>query len=79
MGLDRRTISAANQGIARNCCFHTAAHRALIETPDVETYIPPSTQKAPGMNIVLSILTPLAGPEEFDLEVREFNLQGLFA
>lgn len=40
-------------------------------SPDTELVaIPPSTQEAPGMDVLASILLPLAGPEEFDLEVR---------
>lgn len=32
--------------------------------------MPPSTVAAPGIDILPYVLLPLAGPEEFDLEVR---------
>lgn len=33
--------------------------------------VPPSTQNAPGMDVLPAILLPLAGPEEFDLDDQE--------
>ena len=54
----------------RNCAFQASAHRALL-TEDIEKVaVPPSTVEAPGINILPYVLLPLAGPEEFDLEVR---------
>jgi hypothetical protein len=39
-------------------------------SPDTETTtIPPSKVEAPGIDALPYILLPLAGPEEFDLEV----------
>lgn len=32
--------------------------------------VPPSTNEAPGVDVLPTILLPLAGPEEFDLDVR---------
>ncbi|KZP30490.1 DUF383-domain-containing protein [Athelia psychrophila] len=55
----------------KNCAFLSAGHQALL-TPDTVTIaIPPSTIEAPGMDILPSILLPLAGPEEFDLDDQE--------
>ena len=51
----------------RNCCFDTEAHRALLTS---ETQIADTRKNAPGINILPSVLLPLAGPEEYDLEVR---------
>ena len=31
--------------------------------------VPPSTKEAPGIDVLASILLPLAGPEEYDLDV----------
>lgn len=54
----------------KNCVFHTQAHRAIL-SPETENFtIPPSTVVAPGINILPYLLMPLAGPEEFDLEVK---------
>ena len=40
-------------------------------SPDTEKVaIPPSTTVAPGMDVLPYLLLPLAGPEEYDLDVR---------
>jgi hypothetical protein len=54
----------------RNCSFQSAAHRALLSPDSVKVSIPPSTTDAPGVGILPYLLLPLAGPEEYDLEVR---------
>ncbi|KAG9008649.1 hypothetical protein FRB94_013056 [Tulasnella sp. JGI-2019a] len=55
----------------RNCCFHQPAHKAILSLETLTVDVPPSTDAAPGINITLAILQPLAGPEEFDLEDTE--------
>ncbi|KAG1738879.1 uncharacterized protein EDB91DRAFT_1137061 [Suillus paluster] len=55
----------------KNCAFHAQAHRAIL-SPDTEAIIvPPSTVSAPGIDALPSILLPLAGPEELDLDDQE--------
>ena len=54
----------------RNCAFNASAHLALLSPNSKEVSILPSTTSAPGIDILPYILLPLAGPEEFDLEVR---------
>ena len=59
----------------RNSAFHTQAHRAIL-SPETETVtVPPSTVAAPAINILPYLLMPLAGPEEFDLEVKLSTLR----
>lgn len=41
---------------------------------DKQVMVPPSTVSAPGVNVLFAILLPLAGPEEFDLEVELIQL-----
>jgi hypothetical protein len=53
----------------RNCAFHAPAHLAMLKPEDEMLAIPPSTELGKGMNILSFLLLPLAGPEEFDLEV----------
>ncbi|GJJ11446.1 hypothetical protein Clacol_005679 [Clathrus columnatus] len=57
--------------VIKNCCFHAQAHKALLSLEDTEVSVPPSTVKAPGVNILPAILLPLTGPEELDLEDQE--------
>lgn len=56
----------------RNCAFHAPSHRAVLSADSDLVAIPPSTKKAPGVDVLPYILLPLAGPEEFDLEVLLF-------
>lgn len=55
--------------IDRNCSFEKQAHQALLSPETDLVIVPPSTIKAPGVDALPFILLPLAGPEEFDLEV----------
>jgi len=55
----------------KNCAFYSSAHKALLSTDHTQVAVPPSETTAPGINILPSILLPLAGPEEFDLEDQE--------
>ncbi|KAG8718320.1 hypothetical protein FRC08_005466 [Ceratobasidium sp. 394] len=52
----------------KNCAFHAPAHMALLKPEDEMVTIPPDPMEAKGMNLLSSLLLPLAGPEEFDLE-----------
>jgi hypothetical protein len=53
----------------RNCAFEKKAHRVLL-SPESDTVLSPfSNASAPGIGILASILLPLAGPEELDLDV----------
>ena len=55
----------------RNCAFYTQGHQAIL-TPESDTVIvPPSDLRAPGIDALQYILLPLAGPEEFDLDIQE--------
>ena len=54
---------------SRNCAFQASAHRALLTEDTEKVAVPPSTVEAPGINALPYILLPLAGPEEYDLEV----------
>ena len=56
----------------RNSAFHTQAHRAILSPVTETVTVPPSTVAAPAINILPYLLMPLAGPEEFDLEVKQF-------
>ncbi len=56
----------------RNCAFQGSAHRALLTEDTEKVAMPPSIIEAPGINILPYVLLPLAGPEEFDLEVTTF-------
>ena len=67
----------ANNSFYRNSAFHTQAHRAIL-SPETETVtVPPSTVAAPAINILPYLLMPLAGPEEFDLEVTLSTLRNI--
>lgn len=65
-------IPATTTGLInlRNCAFHVPGHRAMLSPDTIEVGVPPSTSEAAGINILPHLLLPLAGPEEFDLEVR---------
>lgn len=55
----------------KNCAFYKQGHQAIL-LPDSESVsVPPSPEKAPGIEALPYILLPLAGPEEFDLEIQE--------
>ena len=56
----------------RNCSFHAAGHRAILGPDSITVSVPPSQKKAPGIDALPYILLPLAGAEEFDLEVSIF-------
>jgi hypothetical protein len=57
--------------ILRNCAFHVKGHRALLTPEDTKVSVPPADDvEAPGIDVLPYILLPLAGPEEFDLEVN---------
>lgn len=62
----------------RNCAFQIQAHRAILSPDTVKVTIPPSTIEAPGITVLPDLLMPLAGPEEFDLEVCLSFFQILF-
>ncbi len=55
--------------LLRNCAFYTQAHRAMLSPDSVKVTVPPSILEAPGMDLLAYLLLPLAGPEEYDLEV----------
>jgi hypothetical protein len=42
---------------------------AMLKPEDEMVTIPPSNEEGKGMNLLSFLLLPLAGPEEFDLEV----------
>jgi hypothetical protein len=54
----------------RNCAFSKQAHLAMLSPEAARVAVPPAQLTAPGMDCLPYILLPLAGPEEFDLEVR---------
>jgi hypothetical protein len=54
----------------RNCAFHAPGHQALLCQDSANVSVPPSVTVAPGIDALPYLLLPLAGPEEFDLEVR---------
>ncbi|ELU43534.1 cytoplasmic protein [Rhizoctonia solani AG-1 IA] len=54
----------------KNCAFHAPAHMAMLKPDDEMVTVPPSNEAGKGMNLLSFLLLPLAGPEEFDLEVR---------
>ncbi|KAJ3552983.1 hypothetical protein NM688_g3860 [Phlebia brevispora] len=55
----------------KHCAFQKEAHRAMLLPETEMVAVPPSTVVAPGMDILSYLLLPLAGPEEFDLEVQD--------
>jgi len=56
---------------SRNCAFHASAHKAILLPETERAAVPPSTKEAPGIEALPAILLPLAGPEEFDLDVLD--------
>ena len=54
---------------SRNCAFNTPAHKAMLLPETERVAVTPSTKEAPGVDALPAILLPLAGPEEFDLDV----------
>ena len=62
-------ITTNNDLFPRNCSFHAAGHRAILSPESAVVSVPPSKITAPGIDALPYILLPLAGPEEFDLEV----------
>ncbi|KAM6496762.1 protein of unknown function (DUF383) domain containing protein [Amanita muscaria] len=61
----------------KNCAFHAGGHKALLSSESIQIAVPPSNIPAPGIDALPSILLPLAGPEEFDLEDQEKLLEPL--
>jgi hypothetical protein len=55
----------------RNCSFYTQCHQAILAPESQTVLVPPSNLPAPGIDVLQHILLPLAGPEEFDLDVQE--------
>lgn len=53
----------------RNCAFHAPAHKAVLSPESTQVSVPPSQEMAPGIDALPYILLPLAGPEEYDLDV----------
>jgi hypothetical protein len=53
----------------KNCAFHAPGHRALLTPDKSKVAVAPSKVEAPGIDVLPYLLLPLAGPEEFDLEV----------
>jgi hypothetical protein len=56
----------------KNCAFHSPAHQAYLTEESSAIVIPPSTEAAPGMNVLPRVLLPLAGPEEIEVDVEAF-------
>lgn len=54
----------------RNCAFNKEAHKAILLPDTTLVAIPPSTVEAPGADALPYLLLPLAGPEEYGLDVR---------
>lgn len=53
-----------------NCAFNTSGHRIILGSDKALIQASPSNKaEAPGVNALASILLPLAGPEEFDIDV----------
>jgi hypothetical protein len=55
----------------RNCAFYTQGHQAILAAESQTALAPPSELPAPGIDALQHILLPLAGPEEFELDVQE--------
>ena len=55
----------------RNCAFYAQGHRAILAPESDIVIVPPSDLRAPGIDALQYILLPLAGPEEFDLDIQE--------
>ena len=55
--------------LSRNCAFHAPAHKAMLLPEAERVAVAPSTKEAPGVDALPAILLPLAGPEEFDMDV----------
>ncbi|KAG6888749.1 hypothetical protein C0995_006220 [Termitomyces sp. Mi166 len=54
----------------KNCAFHAPGHKAILSPETEKVAVPPSTTLVPGVDALPYILLPLAGPEEFELEVN---------
>ena len=55
---------------SRNCAFLATGHKAIL-SPDTERVsVSPKELLAPGIDALPYLLLPLAGPEEFDLDVH---------
>lgn len=57
--------------LSRNCAFQHSAHPALLAAETDAVAIQPGDPTAAGIDVLPRILLPLAGPEEFDLEVSQ--------
>jgi hypothetical protein len=64
--------------LSRNCAFQHSAHPALLAAETQVVAIQPGDPTAVGIDVLPRILLPLAGPEEFDLEVRQSTVIMLF-
>ncbi|KAF9518969.1 hypothetical protein BS47DRAFT_1325043 [Hydnum rufescens UP504] len=52
----------------KNCAFYTAGHKVMLASDSELVSMPPDGLAAPGLGILPSLLLPLAGSEEFDLD-----------
>ncbi|KAL1748159.1 hypothetical protein HDZ31DRAFT_79862 [Schizophyllum fasciatum] len=55
----------------KNCAFALPAHKAMLSPETELVAIRPSTVKAPGIDVLVPLLLPFAGPEEMELEDME--------
>lgn len=53
----------------RNCAFQKEGHIAMLSPDSAQVSVPPLGLEAPGIDMLPYLLLPLAGPEEFDLDV----------
>lgn len=63
-------LNSDAKAYSRNCAFQKEAHKAILSPDTEQIAIPPLDILAPGINMLPYLLLPLAGSEEFDLDVR---------